>query len=282
MLITKLEPLGNMPIASGKETILPPVRPNVGITVWYRLQLEQLVDEMNASVQYWVKSSYRNNEPLILAQDELPAQALWRSMRQLRKRWQKNFDEAAPKLAKYFTTKVEKRSKATLAKLLRDAGMSVEFKMTRTQADGIRANIHENVSLIRSIPQKYFGQIEGLVMRSVQAGGDMYTLSQALQTEYGRTKKRARLIARDQNNKATAFLTRTRQTEMGIEEAIWLHSHGGKVPRPTHLRNNGKRYSVKKGWYDPDADGKGKGRYIHPGELINCRCVPRSVIPGFI
>lgn len=264
------------------DRVLPPVRPNVGIGVWYRQQLEWLVDEMNASVQYWLKASYRNNEPLILAQDELPAQALWKSMRLLRKRWQKNFDEAAPKMASHFIKKVETRTKAQLTQILRDAGMSVEFKMTRVQADGIRANIHENVSLIRSIPQKYFTQIEGLVMRSVQAGGDMYTLSQALQNEYGKTKKRAKLIARDQNNKATAFLTRTRQTEMGIGEAIWLHSHGGKVPRPTHLRNNGKRYDIKRGWYDPDADGKGKGRYIHPGELINCRCVSRSVIPGFV
>lgn len=262
------------------ERILGPVRPNAGIDAWYRDQLGRLIDEMAASVEYWVKSTYRNNEPL--AMDELPAQALWRSMKLLRRRWQKNFDEAAPKVARHFTQKVEKRSKANLTKLIRDAGFSVEFKMTRVQADGIRANIHENVSLIRSIPQKYFNEIEGLVMRSVQAGGDMYTLSQALQTEYGKTKKRAKLIARDQNNKATAFLTRTRQTEMGIAEAIWLHSHGGKTPRKTHLAKNGKRYDVKKGWYDPDADGKGKGRYIHPGELINCRCVSRSVIPGFI
>lgn len=267
------------------ETIIGPVRPNVGTSVWYRTQLMRVIDEMTNSVEYWVASRYRNNEPL-LAQDELPAQALWRTMRQLRKRWQKQFDQAAPKVAAHFAQKVEHRSKTRMAELMREAGMSVEFKMTRVQQDGIRATVHENVSLIRSIPQKYFNDVEGAVMRSVQAGGDLQSLTNELMPMiqgYGKkTKKRAILIARDQNNKATAFLTRTRQTEMGVEEAIWLHSHGGKKPRPTHIANNGKRYSVKKGWYDPDAHGKGKGDWIFPGELINCHCVPKSVIPGFV
>lgn len=260
--------------------VIDGVTANVGIAAWYREELNKLIAEMQNSVIYWLKASYKANEPII-AQDELPAQALWKSVRALRKRWQKNFDEAAPKMAKHFTQKVEKRSKTRLTQILKDAGMSVEFKMTQAQQDGIRANVHENVSLIRSIPQKYFTNVEGLVMRSVQAGSDMHTLSQALQNEYGKTKKRARLISRDQNNKATAFLTRTRQVEMGVNKAIWLHSHGGKTSRPTHLANNGKPYDVEKGWYDPDADGKGKGRYIHPGELINCRCVSKSIIPGF-
>lgn len=268
-------------MAASKPKVLAPVHPNAGIAAWYRQELLKLIDEMNRSVEYWTTASYRANEPLI-AQDELPAQALWKAMKLLRKRWEKNFAEAAPKVAKYFTQKVEKRSKTQLTRILGEAGWTVQFKMTRQQADGIRANIHENVSLIKSIPSKYFDQVEGAVMRSIQAGHDMGTLREYLQKQYGITKRRAVLIARDQNNKATAFLTRSRQDELGITEAIWLHSHGGKEPRPTHLANNGKKYNVKEGWYDPDADGKGKGRYIHPGELINCRCVSKPIVPGFL
>lgn len=266
------------------DKVLPPVRPNAGISAWYRAQLDALIAEMENSVRYHVRAAYRTNEPVI-AQDELPAAALERAIKKLRRRWQRKFDLAAPQLAKYFTQKVEKRSKDQLQKILKDAGLSVAFTMTKGQQDGIRANVIENVSLIRSIPQQYFTQVEGAVMRSVQAGRDLQQLHDAVLpqlTHMGkRAKKRAALIARDQNNKATAFLTRTRQTEMGITEAIWLHSHGGKVPRPTHLANNGERYDVKTGWYDPDANGKGNGAHIFPGELINCRCVSRSIIPGF-
>src|SRR4051812_6377786 len=84
-----------------REIILKPVWPNAGVRAWYARQLRRLTAEMNASVVYWLEASYKANEP-IMAQDELPAEALWKAMRKLRKRWQKNFDEAGPKLAKLF------------------------------------------------------------------------------------------------------------------------------------------------------------------------------------
>ena len=59
------------------------------------------------------------------------------------------------------------------------------------------------------------------------------------------------IIARDQNNKATASMTRARQNELGITEAIWVHSGAGKHPRPTHVAMNGAKYDVKKGMWDP-------------------------------
>jgi uncharacterized protein with gpF-like domain len=91
------------------------------------------------------------------------------------------------------------------------------------------------------------------------------------------TRKRAALISRDQNSKATSALHKARQLELGIEEGIWMHSHGGKKPRPSHLKNDGKKYDIKKGWYDPDAK-----QWVQPGELISCHCVGRSIIPGFV
>jgi uncharacterized protein with gpF-like domain len=268
-------------VKNAKPKLLKPVRPSAAIDAWYKRKLDQMIDEMNASIAFWLERSYASRQDQIVAMDELPAKQLSRALNKLRRRWQKNFDEAAPKLAKYFTQQVDDRSKKQLQDILKEAGFSVEFTMTSKQADGIRANITENVSLIRSIPQKHFTDIEGMVMRSVQAGRDLHTLSKQLEKQYGKTKKRAALIARDQNNKATAFLTRTRQGELGVKKAIWVHSHAGKVPRPTHLANDGNAYDITKGWYDPDANGKGNGAYIFPGELINCRCISRSIIPGF-
>jgi uncharacterized protein with gpF-like domain len=73
-------------------------------------------------------------------------------------------------------------------------------------------------------------------------------------------------------------MNRARQEELGITEAVWLHSHAGKKPRPTHLANHGKRYNVAEGWFDPDPKVR---KHIWPGELINCRCVSKSVVKGF-
>lgn len=260
------------------DVVLKPVRANVGLQLEYRRRLMKLIDEMANSVEYWLASSYRNNEPLIAQDDRLPANVLKRAIEQLTKRWMKNFDEAAPELAKWFAKSASTRSRAQLMKILKKGGYTVEFKMSRAQQDVLNATIQEQVGLIKSIPQKYLGDVQGAVMRSVSAGRDLSSLYKDLRKNYDITKKRAVLIARDQNNKATATMTRARQLDLGITQAIWLHSHAGKVPRPTHLKNDGKRYDIAKGWFDPDPK---VNRFIIPGELINCRCVSKSVIPGF-
>lgn len=256
---------------------LRPVHPNVGIESAYRKRLAKLVDDMNASILFWLKAAYRANTPL-MAQDRNPAQELRSAIRKLAQQWQSNFDDAAPKLAEYFSRSVYLRSDAALRKILRDGGFSVKFKMTSAMRDVLDATIGEQVALIKSIPQHYLTQVEGMVMRSVQTGRDLGTLTKDLQEQFGVTKRRASFIARDQNNKATASMTRVRQVQLGITEAIWMHSGGGKHPRPTHLKagRDKTRYDVSKGWFDPAI-----GKWIFPGELPNCRCVSRAVIAGF-
>lgn len=254
--------------------ILAPVRPNLGIQAAYRRRLTVLVEQMHKSLSYWLEAAYKANPPKI-AQDELSSSALRVAMRKLSRRWLRNFDLAAKKLADYFAQDISERSDAQLKKILKDGGFSVEFKMSAAQRDVLNATIQENVSLIKSIPREYLTRVEGMVMRSVQTGRDMKQLSDDLQTAFGVSKRRAAIISRDQSNKATAMLTRARHLELGITENVWVHSRGGKTPRPTHVKagEDGVTFDVAKGWYDPAV-----GDYIWPGTLINCRCVGRPVI----
>lgn len=264
------------------EKVLRPVRPNLGIEIAYRKRLDALIEEMSNSCEYWISAAYRANEPAVaeLAQDELSAAALKRVMRELSKRWLKRFDEAADKLADYFATAVHNRSDAALKKILKDGGISVQWRMTSAQRDIMQATISEQVNLIKSIPQKYLTQVEGIVMRGVQTGRDLGQITKDLHEQTGVTKRRAAFIAKDQSNKATASMTRARYLEIGVQEAIWVHSGGGKEPRKTHLAagREKQRYDVATGWFDPDPKVK---RYVAPGELINCRCVARPVVKGF-
>lgn len=265
-------------VARKDEKVLPPVHANAGIAVLYKRKIERMVRQMNRSVTYFLRAAYNANEPRVvkLAQDELPSVALRRAIRELAKRWDKRFDEAAEDLARYFAKKATLRTDKQLENILRTAGISVKFQMTRAQQDIFRATVIENVSLIKSIPSEYFPKVEGLVMRSVQVGGDLEKLIAGLMKLNGHNMVRARTIARDQNRKATSALHRARQLELNIEEAIWLHSHGGKKPRKRHLAYHGKRYKVAKG--APVGD-KPPGSFVQPGFEINCRCVSRSVIP---
>ncbi|MEX3555269.1 MAG: phage minor head protein, partial [Burkholderia gladioli] len=184
------------------------------------------------------------------------------------------FDKSSEKRAERFADEAMGAADSALKENLRKKGFSVRFSMSREANDVYRATIAENVGLIRSIASEHLDKVQGLVMRSVTQGRKLDELTVELAKRYAITKKRVAFIARDQNNKATAVITRVRQRELGITQARWMHSAGGKEPRPSHVAANGKLYDIDKGMY---LDGE----WIRPGELPNCRCVSQSVIPGF-
>ena len=264
------------------DKVADPVHPNVGIEVAYRKKMEALVDNMHRSIMWWVVNAYKRDTPetVLMALDDSSAMKLHKIIQKLTKYWHRNFNEAAKELAKYFANKNQNQTDSALKAILKSSGMAVEFKLTPAMRDTLQATIKQNVALITHMADNHLKEIEGITMRSVQAGGDLKYLSDQLEARYQMTRKRAKFIASDQNSKATASITRVRQIELGLKQAKWLHSHAGKTPRPTHMKLNGTLYDVKQGAWDKDADGKGKGRYVFPGELIKCRCVSRSIIPG--
>jgi SPP1 gp7 family putative phage head morphogenesis protein len=251
------------------------VQPNAGIRAKYQRRLERQIAAMIKSYRHFLLAAYRRNPPAI-AMDATSSKELEYELRTLGRRWRKSFEDMADGLGNYFAKSVATRSDAALRKIMKDAGWTVRLKMTEAMRDVLNATVEENVSLIRSIPQQFHYQVEGLVMRSVAAGRDLGTLKSELETRFKITRKRAELIARDQNNKATNQLARVRQIEMGIEEAVWMHSHAGKQPRPTHKKNHGRTFDLAKGWYDPAVQ-----KHILPGELINCRCTSKPIVKGF-
>ena len=249
---------------------LNPTRPNAGLRVAYQRRLEALVDEMHASLEYWLRSAYRRE----MAVDASAAVELRRAMARLGRRWTRRFDRLAPKLARYFAEGSSKLSDAKFKQEMRAAGFTVRFKATASQNEAFQATISEQVNLIKSIAQEHLADVESILNRSVLAGRDLGSMAKALETTYGVTKRRAAFIARDQNNKATAVFTRVRQQELGITEAIWLHSAAGKTPRASHVAFSGQRYNIAEG-------ALLDGVRTWPGVEINCRCVSKPIIPGF-
>lgn len=248
-----------------------PIHANRSIERRYKLKLRQLIDEMAASVEYWLRAEYRKAPPR-MAQDATPSQQIAKTMRELAERWIAKFDDYAPRIAEAYLTSMFKASDSAFRMALKDAGWAVEFKMTPTVRDAFQASLAENVGLIKSIPEQYLTQVEGAVMRSYSAGRDLEMMVKDLRELYPKAAHRAELIARDQSNKANATINRARQMELGITEAIWMHSHAGKTPRPSHVAANGKRYKIAEGCYID-------GEYILPGQEINCRCTSRAVLP---
>lgn len=253
-----------------KRTIARSVHANRGLQARYRREMLALIDEMVMNVERWAEAIYR---PPKIAMDG-PVESMSILLREFAAHWIKKFDDSAPKIAEAYLKGSFKATDSAMRQALKSAGWAVEFHMTDAMREAFEASLAENVGLIKSIPQEYLKQVEGIVMRSYSVGRDLETMVKRLKTLYPKASNRAVLIARDQSNKANAVVTRARQLELGIVEAIWMHSHAGKQPRPTHMAMNGKRYKVDKGMWDSDV-----GEFIYPGELINCRCTARSVLP---
>lgn len=158
-------------------------------------------------------------------------------------------------------------NKRQLQKILRSAyGVDfitrepwLEALMTRWEA--------ENVKLIKSIPAQALDRMHGKVAEAVKRGTTVAGMRAELQAEFGITRRRAHLIARDQIEKLNADLTRHRQEEIGVTEYIWRGMMDERE-RPEHVEREGKRFS----WDNPPWDG-------HPGQPIACRCYSEPVLP---
>ena len=256
---------------------LDPIRPALPTQIAYTQRVDVLVDDMAASLLYWLRAAYRQNTPATveLAQDSA-ASILQAAFDKLAARWQRKFDDLSFSLARWFAAGSKERVDRLMRQGLRKAGFTVRFTMTKAMRDAYDAVVDENIGLIKSIGAQHLANVRVALNQSVQNGRDLGYLTDQLEKRTGITKRRAAFIARDQSNKATSVFVRTRALEAGITKAIWLHSAGGKEPRPGHVAFSGQQFDIAKG-HDFD-NGEG---VVWPGTAINCRCVFRPVVPGF-
>lgn len=250
---------------SDKDIVLKSIQPNLGVEAAYRKSLKKLLREMRTDVQGLLERHY----PKGIAQDGLQA-----ALSALLRYWAARLDKLAPQIAEIFANQSANHTERAFQTALREAGFTVRFRTAARQQTALQAVLGGNVSLIRSIGRQYLDRVEESVWRSVNAGYDMAQLTRELRKDYGISERRAAFIARDQTNKAKAAIEKARRQELGITEAIWMHSHAGKEPRPSHVAADGKRFDVGKGMY---LDGK----WVQPGTEPNCRCTSRAVIKGF-
>ena len=129
--------------------------------------------------------------------------------------------------------------------------------------------IRENVDLIRTINVKYHDKLkDDLAKLARERPFDQAAIRKVLRTSYGSAGYNLRRLTRDQTNKTIGKLSEIRQTQVGITQYIWVTSEDERV-RESHEANSGVTFS----WDDPPI------RTGHPGNDIQCRCVPQGIIP---
>ena len=90
--------------------------------------------------------------------------------------------------------------------------------------------------------------------------------------DFGVADKRAELIARDQTLKLNAQINRYHQQRVGVREYIWSTSRDERV-REMHVELEGTTQSYTN---PPEI---APGRYGHPGDDYQCRCVAIPIMP---
>lgn len=251
------------------EPLIPPDRTEAR----YRATLEAAIAVMRKEVEREVAAVWKTNAPAVTSGLDASLASQSRILTNaLARKFQAFFDRLAPDTARKFVRRIDRHSSASLHSSLKEVSGGLSLKTTVISgrvAEVAKAATVENVGLIKSIPQQYFKDIQGAVMRSIQKGDGVQTVLEEIRRTGAVTERRAALIARDQTAKATTAVNSARLQALKVRKFEWLHSGGGKEPRQLHKNTlNGQVFSLD----DPPIIDERTGERGLPGQLINCRC----------
>ena len=255
---------------------LTPIKQNWAISNQYRIKLMKLTHAMLKDILLTINEKYEENESVIesILQDSNVTNILYNKIQFKFKFWNKKFKTIATKFAMQFVDEVDadvtRKLNASFTKV-KDF-MVVKFSETDKKLLIAKESIiKQNVDLITNIPQKCQEQITFDVTEAISRGRDHKYLEQQLRKTGEFTERRVKLISRDQIDKATSVINHARQVQLGITKNKWVYTNISKEPRQSHKHANGKIYEIEKGC-------ENDGKFIYPGELINCKCISAPVI----
>lgn len=193
------------------------------------------------------------------------------------------FSKRAKPYAEKMVLEEAKASKISLGRSLKQlsGGVTINTKLIpKGLKETAKASIIENIGLIKSLPQEYMQKVQGSVMRAINAGGDLESLTKILKKQGDITERRAEIIASDQTRKAFNVVNQQRMMAIGVNKFIWRHSGGGQKPRKSHQEMDGVIFSFDDlpviNQEQVDAGSAGPERGI-PGQAPNCGCTMEPV-----
>ena len=257
---------------------------NVSAQVRYYSEIKKLIDDMATKTQKKVLALFRapvaqkfkNQQAEAAAMDAGVSDDAKKLIGKLQKEFKALFTTKAPIFSVRMIAQADKSSSVALTRSIKKLVDAVTVKMDfipKGLKQITKSILAENVSLITTIPEEYFKNITGVVMRSITTGMGMDELTRHLHKYYGTATNKARNVASDQSRKAYNAINKQRMMAAGYKEFEWLHSGGGLHPRKDHIAMDGKIYSFDK---LPVIDKETGERGI-PGQAINCKCTMRPV-----
>lgn len=168
-------------------------------------------------------------------------------------------------------------------------GVDLEGVLSETDlADVIKAQSEKNISLIKSIPDEFFKNIETTVYNGVAEGNSFEQIAKVIvgikgiSSIFGKLDNRVKAIARNEVSNINGAITKKRQESLGIDTYIWSTAQDERV-RDSHRVMEGKTCR----WDDPTVYLKGDkwvkrsgigGVEKHPSFDFGCRCTAEAII----
>lgn len=173
-------------------------------------------------------------------------------------------------LAKKFGTRTEVFQKAQLQRQIH-AALGVDVLASDAKLPALLDHfVHENVALIRAIPEKMAIELDKQVTRAFTSGTRHEVLAREIEDRFEIGERHARLIARDQVGKLAGQVNASRQKSIGITQFVW-QTVGDERVREEHEELDGQTFDYD----DPPDEGL-------PGEAVLCRCSAEPVFDGIL
>jgi uncharacterized protein with gpF-like domain len=219
---------------------------------------------------------------------------LWAAMN----RWEKHFAELGDRTGSdLFYKTFDKNKEQLLGQLTSKLSVNVDVLWDDKKfSEVMENNIASSTALIRTIPQKYFGQISQAIVNEMQKTGQPAgrSLWQEIQKIGSVSRARAILIARDQTSKANAAMSEFQFESADMPVYQWITSRdsrvvgnpGGLYPHGSskhhdHYHRDGKLYF----WKPPTAAQRKQYPKAlpppvggPPGFEIQCRCYSGAIL----
>lgn len=254
---------------------------NVSTQERYAFKLRKLVLQMTDESKKEIQKLFKLQAITDSAMDANLGSQARILLNYLQNKFIKLFGSKAKILADQMFNTVDKNSKTQLHSSLKQltGGLSLKTGIVPKGFEDIaNATIAENVSLIKSIPQEYFKQITGSVMRSITEGKGLKDLIPEIEKYDGQTARRAKNLALDQTRKAYNTINANRLQGLKVTHFEWLHSGGGVSPRESHIKIDGMIFSFDNLESEQAAAGVPKQDRGLPGIPPNCKCSIQPII----
>lgn len=160
-----------------------------------------------------------------------------------------------------------------------DLDINEPFYMETTE-DLLNKWVYESVQNITSYPQEYLGKIQEIIIWGYTTHQPMVNVYRRIEKLTGDTRSHVRAIARDQMGTLNYNMTRYEHESMGVSKYKWVTKHDSRV-RECHRELDGHIFDWNNPpamWYRTISRGVVyTGRYCHPGQDYQCRCVASPV-----